>query len=94
MNDTSTNERLDPHLPAVKIARKFGGNSAFAKAIDKAPTTTDRWLARGDIPLGAWSAVYAAARRDGVELHMRDFVDLRQFDDSGRLAKVARPQAA
>lgn len=76
----ATERQLDEHMPAVKIAGKWGTNARFARAIGKTASTTDRWLVSGWIPGAEVENVIAAARRDDIIIRPADFVDLRLFD--------------
>jgi hypothetical protein len=77
-----TDERIDPEAPASRIMRRWGSNSAFARAIGKTHSTTQRWLITGEIPPDEQEGIIAAAKRDRVKPPIRptDFVDERKFD--------------
>lgn len=75
----STERQLDEHMPAVKVSRKWGNNSRFARAIGKTPSTTDRWLNSGYIPGPEHAGIVSAAIRDDIVIRPEDFVDLRIF---------------
>lgn len=77
-----TEPRHDPDLPATKVIFKWGSNARFARAIDRAPTTTYRWLNAGQIPLEAMPEVMAAAKRDAVLIEKDDLIDLRLFGET------------
>ena len=65
---------IDRTRPAAIIADRFGGLSAFAKALDKTPSTVHRWLASGLIPSRHQAAVLEAAKRNRVKLRAQDFI--------------------
>jgi len=61
--------------PAERIIDQFGGLSALARALGhKNPTTVQGWKERGVIPLRRWSAVKAAAAKEGIEIEDADFI--------------------
>jgi hypothetical protein len=82
----------DPDSPAFRIAMLWGSNSAFARAIGKTHSTTQRWLLNGEIPPDEQEGVVAAAKRDKKKLRPEDFVDRRKFDVAP--APPLEPQAA
>lgn len=77
---------FDEHLPAVKIIEKFGGNANFAKAIKRAPSTTDRYLVNGYFfardTQSLIADIHAAAKELKIKLTKDDFVDLRLFQQA------------
>jgi hypothetical protein len=74
------NPRIDREAPAFRIAMLWGSNSAFARALGRTHSTTQRWLEAGDIPPDEQPGVIAAAKRDKKKLRPEDFVDRRKFD--------------
>jgi len=70
---------LDEHRPAVKIIRKWQSNYAFAAAIGKTPSTTDRWLVSGSIPESEFGNIVKCGRAEGIKLSPEDFLDMRIF---------------
>lgn len=76
----ATERQLDEQMPAVKIMRKWGSNARFARAIEKTPSTTDRWLVSGWVPGSEVPAIVAAAERDDIIVRPADFVDMRLFE--------------
>lgn len=76
------NPKIDREAPAALIAANYPSNSAFARALGKTPSTTQKWLERGWIEGEYHEAVLAALRRDfpkrrfGPEI----FVDRRLKD--------------
>ena len=74
------NPKIDREAPAWRIAMLWGSNSAFARALGKTHSTTQRWLESGDIPPDEHETVIAAAKRDNKKLRPADFVDARKFD--------------
>ena len=74
------NPRIDRAAPAFRIAMLWGSNSAFARALGRTHSTTQRWLEAGDIPPDEHESVIAAAKRDKKKLRPEDFVDRRKFN--------------
>lgn len=70
---------IDPQSPASIVAGLWGSNSAFARAIGKTHSTTQKWLQNGAIPAEYHADIVAAARRDGKRLKPTHFVDARLF---------------
>jgi hypothetical protein len=58
------NPKIDPEAPASRIAGNYPSNSAFARAIGRTPSTTQRWLEKGTIDADYQPEVLAALRRD------------------------------
>ena len=58
----------------------WGSNLAFARALGRTHSTTQKWLLAGDIPPAEHEAVIAAAKRDKKKIRPEDFVDRRKFD--------------
>jgi hypothetical protein len=58
------NPKIDPEAPAAKIAANYPSNSAFARALGRTPSTTQRWLEKGTIDPDYHSEVLGALRRD------------------------------
>ncbi len=71
---------IDKESPAYRVAMKWGSNSAFARAIGRTHSTTQRWLESGNIPPSEHETIVEAARRDGKKLKPVEFVDARLFD--------------
>lgn len=69
----------DTDSPAHRVIMLWGSNSAFARAIGKTHSTTQRWLINGRIPSAEVAAIVEAAKRDGKKLKPSDFVDARLF---------------
>ena len=65
---------IDRTRPAALIIDKFGGLSAFAKALDKSPSTCHRWLVSGLIPSRHQAAVLDAAKANRVKLRAQEFI--------------------
>lgn len=79
MENVST--KPDPDSPAYKvIIGKFGSNAAFARALGRTHSTTDKWLKKGHIPPEEHEAVVRAANEKGIKLKATDFVDARLFE--------------
>jgi hypothetical protein len=74
------NEAFDREAPAFRIAMLWGSNAAFAAALGRTHSTTQRWLLAGDIPPEYHEDVIAAAKRDKKKLRPEDFIDRRKFD--------------
>jgi hypothetical protein len=66
--------QIDRSSPAARIVEKFGGIVAFARKLDKAPSTCHRWLVSGLIPAKHQSAVLEAAKRERIKLRAEDFI--------------------
>lgn len=60
--------------PARKIAAKFGGTNAFARAIAKAPSTVHRWMESGLIPARHQRKVLDAAKEKRIRLSPSEFI--------------------
>lgn len=73
------NPKIDREAPAWRIASLWGSPSKFARAIERRPSTVQRWLETGSIPFEYHSEVVDAARRDRKALKPADFVDQRAF---------------
>lgn len=80
MTKRRNNERFDRESPAFRVAMLWGSNAAFARALGKTHSTTQKWLLSGDIPPSEHEAVIAAAKRDKKKLRPEDFIDRRKFD--------------
>lgn len=65
---------VDETKPAFKIAHKFGGVNAFARALDKAPSTCHRWLVSGLIPAKHQRLVMDRAKELKIKLHPSEFI--------------------
>lgn len=65
---------VDESMPAFKIAQKFGGVNAFARALDKAPSTCHRWLVSGLIPAKHQRLVMDAAKAHRIRLSPAEFI--------------------
>lgn len=65
---------VDESMPAFKIAQKFGGVNAFARALDKAPSTCHRWLVSGLIPAKHQRLVLDAAKANRIRLSPAEFI--------------------
>lgn len=48
------------------ILKSFGGVTALAKALGRAPTTVQYWKDTGCIPQGNWKAVISAGKKNGL----------------------------
>lgn len=76
-DDSAEPERespVDESKPAFKIAQKFGGVNAFARALDKAPSTCHRWLVSGLIPAKHQRLVMDAAKANRIRLSPAEFI--------------------
>lgn len=60
---------------AERIIDKFGGKSALARALGKAPSTTRYWAQTGRVPAKYHSDILALAREQRIHLQPVDFVD-------------------
>lgn len=65
---------VDQNSPAFKIAQRFGGTNAFARALDKAPSTVHRWLESGLIPARHQRLVLDCAKAHRIALKPADFI--------------------
>lgn len=64
--------------PAETIINKFGGLTAFSRALNhRHPTTVQRWKQRGFIPLDRYWQVMDAAEAMGITLQPADFLPAR-----------------
>jgi len=61
-------------LLAQRILEKFGGTRPLATAIDKAPSTVDRWRASGFINEKYEPLIVDAAAKNGIALEQSDYV--------------------
>jgi hypothetical protein len=73
------NPKIDRDAPAWRIVSLWGTNSAFARAIGRTPSTTQRWLEKGAIDPEFHEEIIAAAKRDRKPLKADMFVDKRLF---------------
>jgi hypothetical protein len=71
------NPKIDRESPAWRVMSYWGTNSAFARALNRRPSTTQRWLEKGSIDPDYHAEIMAAARRDKKALKPSDFVDPR-----------------
>jgi hypothetical protein len=71
---------IDTDAPAYRVAMLWGSNAAFARALGRTHSTTQKWLLKGRIPPEEEENVVAAAKRDGKKLLRDAFVDRRVFD--------------
>lgn len=71
------NPKIDREAPAWRVMSYWTTNSAFARAIGRTPSTTQRWLEKGTIDGEYHPEIWAAARRDRKPLKLEDFVDKR-----------------
>lgn len=62
--------------PAARIAEKFGGIAAWARAYEpeKPLTTVQRWVTGGFVPARHMDDTLAAAKRVRVKLSSKDFL--------------------
>lgn len=74
------NPNIDRDAPAYRIAMLWGSNLAFARALGRTHSTTQKWILAGDIPPSEHENVIAAAKRDKKKLRPEDFIDRRKFD--------------
>jgi hypothetical protein len=72
----------------------WGSNSAFARALGKTHSTTDKWLRKGRIPPDEEANVIAAAKRDHKRLAHDAFVDKRLFRETPAAPPVENVAAA
>lgn len=86
----ATERQLDEHMPAVKVMRKWGTNARFARAIEKTPSTTDRWLVNGWFPGNEVPGIIEAARRADIIIRPTDLVDMRLFQGAGAEAEAGQ----
>ena len=75
-----TKATIDKESPAYRVAMKWGSNSAFARAIGRTHSTTQKWLLSGNIPPSEHETIVEAARRDGKKLKAVELVDARLFE--------------
>ena len=74
--------------PANTIIQKFGGLSALAEVVGKAPHTVMKWRmpkpqgTGGVIPHWHHDAILAAAEAKGIELEPADFLPPRSTDST------------
>ncbi len=71
---------IDREAPASRIAAKFGGVVALARALGKAQSTCHRWLVSGFIPSKHQAAVMAAAREKRIKLRADEFIPAPKVD--------------
>lgn len=71
------NPKIDREAPAWRVMSHWKTNSAFARAIGRTPSTTQRWLEKGTIDGEYHAEIWAAAKRDRKPLKLEDFVDKR-----------------
>lgn len=88
------NPKIDRDAPAWKVASLWGGNSAFARAIGRTPSTTQRWLEKGSIDAEYHAEIIEAARRDRKALKPADFVDKRLFQRPSSATSLDEAAAA
>jgi hypothetical protein len=55
---------LDVSVAEIVIA-KFGGLTACARALDKTPSTVQRWQSTGEIPMKHWPEIEQVAFKRG-----------------------------
>ncbi|WPZ13224.1 hypothetical protein T8J41_13770 [Nitratireductor rhodophyticola] len=60
--------------PAEKIIKAFGGMTKLARAHGCAVSTVQGWKERGRIPQDHWLPIIDAAKRDGLDLSLDDFL--------------------
>lgn len=76
------------HEPANTIIQKFGGLSALAEIVGKAPHTVMKWRmpkpkgTGGVIPHWHHDAILEAAKAKGIELEPSDFLPSRQTENA------------
>lgn len=74
---------VDTESVAYKVINRFGSNAAFARALGRTHSTTDKWLKRGFFPPEEHEAIVRAGREQGIKFKPTDFVDRRIFDAPG-----------
>lgn len=81
------NPKIDPESPAAKLAARFDKNgnpraSALAKAINRSPSTVQRWLENGTIdgPYHPEIVEASIVLKLDPPIRPEDFVDSRMFD--------------
>lgn len=83
------NPKVDLESPAAIIAAKFDKKgraraSGLAKAINRTPSTVQRWLEKGSIDAQYHAEIVAAGRELKIAIRETDFVDSRVFEKPGR----------
>ena len=56
------------------IVSQFGGASRLARALNKTPSTIQRWQQSGYIPGRHYAAIFAAARAHDIAIDLAKFV--------------------
>lgn len=69
-------ERRD--TPALRVIILFGGITALAAAIEKRPSTVQRWLESGFIPPRYQALILSAAQTRDIDLRPETFVPFVQ----------------
>ncbi|HUZ76379.1 MAG TPA: inositol-3-phosphate synthase [Chloroflexota bacterium] len=66
---------VQPHNPAERIIRRFGGQSSLATLLGKRQSTVQHWASTGRIPAQWHQPLIALARRQAIALEAKDFVE-------------------
>lgn len=60
--------------PAEKIIKAFGGMTKLSRSLGCAVSTVQGWKERGRIPQDHWLPIIEAAKREGQEIALEDFL--------------------
>jgi myo-inositol-1-phosphate synthase len=66
--------------PAERVIGRFGGQSALAQLLGKRQSTVEHWARTGRIPAQWHRTLLELARRRGISLEARDFVETSRHD--------------
>jgi myo-inositol-1-phosphate synthase len=66
--------------PAERVIGRFGGQSALARLLGRRQSTVEHWATTGRIPAQWHQPLLALARRQGITLEARDFMDAEAHD--------------
>ncbi|HTX47488.1 MAG TPA: inositol-3-phosphate synthase [Solirubrobacteraceae bacterium] len=61
--------------PGERIIRRFGGQSALARLLDKRQSTVEHWAQTGRVPAKWHQTLLNLAREHGINLEAKDFMD-------------------
>src|SRR5215467_13198197 len=61
--------------PAERVIQRFGGQSALAQQLGRRQSTVEHWAATGRIPSQWHEPLMTLARKQGLLLEARDFVE-------------------
>lgn len=73
-DSSSQREDIDREAPASRIAAKFGGINALARALNKSPSTVYRWIQSGLIPARYQAEVLNVAKALKIKMGPGDFI--------------------